>query len=504
MLLQDESMRNPGSFFAYEGYDRFYKFFNSEEFVTLEKTFSMMRLTDVSKCFSSIYSHTLAWAVKDVQHGKEATQAVSFANDFDSLMQFSNYNETNGIPVGAETSRIFAEIILQSVEVAVLRKLAPRARDGIDFAIRRYIDDYIVFANKSDVLDLVQRAIADALLLFNLHLNEAKTHTIARPLQTRRSQIISGATPAVHKFREAVLADAGPQIATPRKITSPKSLVRAFVNDVKVACTNGEAGYDDVSPFIVGSISASIEALIASFSSAPTQMRGDYESYARAFDALLSSLYYFFVVHATVTSSYQVAKSTILAVRFFKDNLPDAAEYINERVRLLVQDAVKNPSLLSVAMTECVPIEMLNIILGSTELPQAYRTNVFDITERVLHDENVDYFSVVSLLFYFGASDAKFTADLEAKLRRSFLPKAMPVRTSQDAHMLLDLIACPYLSKPFKRECAESLFKGLGLSANLLYSNLFLNELERNPWFVDWRQIDLLNHLRKKELRPVY
>jgi hypothetical protein len=95
MLLHDETMRNPGSFFAYAGYDRFYKFFNSDEFVNLEKTFSIMRLTDISKCFSSIYSHTLAWAVKDVQHGKEAPSAVSFANDFDALMQFSNYNETS-------------------------------------------------------------------------------------------------------------------------------------------------------------------------------------------------------------------------------------------------------------------------------------------------------------------------------------------------------------------------------------------------------------------------
>lgn len=99
MLLHDETVRNPGSFFAYDGYDRLYKFYNSQEFVDLEKRFSKMRLTDVSKCFSSIYSHTLAWAVKDVQHGKEATAAVSFANDFDALMQYSNYSETNGIPV---------------------------------------------------------------------------------------------------------------------------------------------------------------------------------------------------------------------------------------------------------------------------------------------------------------------------------------------------------------------------------------------------------------------
>jgi hypothetical protein len=505
MLLHDKTVRNPGSYFAYEGYERFYKFFNSEEFVNLEKTFSMMRLTDVSKCFSSIYSHTLAWAVKDVQHGKEATTAVSFANEFDALMQFSNYNETNGIPVGAETSRIFAEIILQSVEAAVLRKVAAQAAHGADFAMRRYIDDYIIFANKPDVLDLVQRSLADALLLFNLHLNEAKTHTIKRPLQTRRSQIISGATPAVHKFRETVQSlDSDSQVCFPKKVRDPKSLVRTFVNDIKVACTNGEAGYEDVSPFIVGSISSTIEAFIASYSSAPSAVRRNAELYARAFDALLSSLYYFFVVHATVTSSYQVAKSTILAVRFFKDSLPDAADYINERVRLLVQDVIDNPSLLSVAMTECVPIEMLNIVLASTELPLEYRTNVFGISRRVLSDENIDYFSIVSLLFYFGSLDRDFTNGIEEKLRKQFLPKATPVRVSQDAHLLLDLIACPYLSKVFRRECAETLLKGLNLSVSRLYSNLFVKEIELYPWFIDWRQIDLLNHLRKKELRPVY
>src|SRR5262249_42694229 len=158
-----------------------YKFFNSQEFVDLEKTFSIMRLADVSKCFSSIYSHTLAWAVKDVQHGKEATAAVSFANDFDALMQFSNYNETNGIPVGAEISRIFAEIILQSVEAAVLRKVKPQAIHGTDFAIRRYVDDYILFANTADMLDFIQRNISDSLRTFNLHLNEGKTSTIKRP-----------------------------------------------------------------------------------------------------------------------------------------------------------------------------------------------------------------------------------------------------------------------------------------------------------------------------------
>ncbi|MCP1774735.1 hypothetical protein ACVIU4_010065 [Bradyrhizobium barranii subsp. barranii] len=505
MLLQDETVRNPGSYFAYAGYDRFYKFFNSQEFLGLEKTFSMMRLTDVSKCFSSIYSHTLAWAVKDIQHGKEHPHGVSFANEFDSLMQYSNYNETNGIPVGAEASRIFAEIILQAIDVTILRK-AKRIglQHGSDFAVRRYIDDYVIFANKSETLDIVQRAVSDGLLTFNLHLNESKTHTIARPLQTRRSQIISGASPALHKFREALSeVDLSSRLPKPRKIREPESLVRTFVNDIKVACTNGGAGYEDVSPYIIGSISSTLEMLIAGFPSAPAEVRNDAELYAKAFDTLLSALFYFFTVHATVTASYQVAKATILTIRFFKDNLDDAADHIFERVRILIQEVVANPSLLSVAMTECVPIEMLNIILASTALPEAYKTNVQDIRRRVIDDENVDYFSVVSLLFYFGSSDLDFIAEVEGKLAKQFLPKATPRKVSHDAHFLLDLIACPSLSKQFRRECAHVLLKGLEISPSQ-YSNVLIAEIERFPWFVNWREIDLLNHLRKKELRAVY
>jgi Reverse transcriptase (RNA-dependent DNA polymerase) len=404
MLLQDETVRNPGSFFAYAGYDRFYRFFNSEEFVDLEKSFSVMRLTDVSKCFSSIYSHTLAWAVKDVQHGKENTVAVSFANEFDSLMQFSNYNETNGIPVGAEISRVFAEIILQSVEIDLLRRAArKKLKHQVDFVVRRYIDDYIIFANKTDVLDEIQVSLSDSLQSFNLHLNDSKTHTISRPLQTRRSQIISGATIGLNKFRENVSTlNTETQSFVPKVVRDPRALMRSFANDIKVACTNGDAGYEDVSPYIIGSISATMETLIGNFASAPSSMRKDSRLYAKAFDALLSSLYYFFTVHATVTTSYQVAKATILSIRFFKQRIPEASNDINEIIRSLIQDVVRNPSLLNVAMSECVPIEMLNIILASTELPPEYRTNIQDIKMRVLKDEKIDYFSIVSLLFYFG------------------------------------------------------------------------------------------------------
>jgi hypothetical protein len=53
-------------------------------------------------------------------------------------------------------------------------------------------------------------------------------------------------------------------------------------------------------------------------------------------------------------------------------------------------------------MTDCVPIEILNLILASTELPPHYRTNIHSVRARVLEDERVDYFSVFSAFLFFG------------------------------------------------------------------------------------------------------
>ncbi|WP_334419396.1 antiviral reverse transcriptase Drt3b [Bradyrhizobium sp. AZCC 1588] len=506
LLLHDQSVRNPGSYFAYARYDRFYKFFSSDEFVQLEKTYSVMRLTDISKCFSSIYSHTMAWAIKDVQHGKENTSAVSFANEFDSLMQFSNYNETNGIPVGAEISRLFAEIILQSVDVSLLRRAEKYDLvQGQDFEVRRYIDDYAIFANDLDVLDALQRGLSESLQLFNLYLNDAKTLTIHRPLQTRKSQIIADATVGLNRFRDQVsLVDAETRSCVAGAIRNPDALTRTLVNDMKVACTNAGAGYEDISPYVIGSICTTIESLIGGFKLAKRSKHFSKSAYLSSFNSLLSSLYYFFTVHATVSSSYQVARATIVSIRFFREHLFEFSGAVHEIVRRLVQSLFHNPALQNLAMSEYVPIESLNVLLASSELPQTYRMNIFDICRRILEDESVDYFSIVTLLFYNGDSDTAIRDEIEEKLIVEFLPNALPAKNSQDAHFMLDLIACPYLTREFRKAVLTALYKGLGISVGTYFSFVVIAEIEQNPWFVNWKQIDLLNHLRKKELRPVY
>jgi hypothetical protein len=120
---KDIDLSNIVSFFAYKNYNLLGKFYDSKEFIALEKKFSFSRNIDISKCFYNIYTHSVTWAVKSKDFAKENRSAYSFEGKFDKLMQLCNYNETNGIVVGPEISRIFAEIIFQDIDRKVMLDL---------------------------------------------------------------------------------------------------------------------------------------------------------------------------------------------------------------------------------------------------------------------------------------------------------------------------------------------------------------------------------------------
>ena len=139
----DRLVRNPASYFSYSGFDRLYRFFQSDDYIRLEKKYKFQLSLDIGKCFDSIYTHSIAWAVKSKKLAKENTRSVSFENKFDRMMQRLNYNETSGICIGPEASRIFAEIILGKVDQNVARQLDNLSLfERKDYECRRYVDNY--------------------------------------------------------------------------------------------------------------------------------------------------------------------------------------------------------------------------------------------------------------------------------------------------------------------------------------------------------------------------
>lgn len=173
------------SFFRLKRFNLLAKFVESEEYIELEKQYSRLLTIDIAKCFYNIYTHSLGWAIKGKGVTKKSIRVHSFEHRFDEAMQFANYKETNGIIVGPEVSRIFAELILQHIDSELRHRLMARHEIAVgEYQIRRYVDDYSVFANDDAVLDKVETELAALLGEFKLYINSNKRSVSSRPFVT--------------------------------------------------------------------------------------------------------------------------------------------------------------------------------------------------------------------------------------------------------------------------------------------------------------------------------
>ena len=193
----NKEYENLRSFFVYGDYSNIYKFYESYRYHRCEKKYNKLSILDISKCFDSIYTHSLDWAllgkdsVKERLTKKRGGKAIdeTFAGRFDKLMQRINYNETNGIIIGPEFSRIFAELILQSVDKAVLEDL--RSKHNLlhkkDYEVFRYVDDYFIFFDDASTEKTILEVLQIALKEYKLYLNSSKAKTYEKPIITEIS-----------------------------------------------------------------------------------------------------------------------------------------------------------------------------------------------------------------------------------------------------------------------------------------------------------------------------
>ena len=180
------------SFFSVRKHNLLDKFYSSNELLRLESKFLLLRKIDVTKCFFNIYTHSLTWAVKDKAYSKAQANKYTFEGRFDTLMQRSNYNETNGIVVGPEISRVFAEVIFQKIDRNIIGRMDSNLREGRDYTFRRYVDDFFLFARNEAVLDELTQAVETCLEEYKLFPNEGKRQNLKRPFVTNITQAKQG------------------------------------------------------------------------------------------------------------------------------------------------------------------------------------------------------------------------------------------------------------------------------------------------------------------------
>lgn len=180
---------NLKTYFSYKRYTQIYRFYEDYRYHRAEKKFAHLQKFDIQACFNSIYTHSIAWAT----NGGKATykrffkgsEDGTFGSVWDNLMQKMNYNETNGIVIGPEFSRLFAEVILQYIDKCVEKDLNKKGyRWNVDYECYRYVDDHFFFYNNKEVLETARQSYAYHLNEYKMSISNEKTEDMERPFIT--------------------------------------------------------------------------------------------------------------------------------------------------------------------------------------------------------------------------------------------------------------------------------------------------------------------------------
>jgi hypothetical protein len=88
---------------------------------------------DVARFYPSVYTHSIPWAIHGKAFAKANRDNRHWGNKLDMLQRNCQDGQTNGIPVGPDTSLVISELLLCRVD----KRLADRRIKGL-----RYMDDY--------------------------------------------------------------------------------------------------------------------------------------------------------------------------------------------------------------------------------------------------------------------------------------------------------------------------------------------------------------------------
>lgn len=142
--------------------------------------------TDITRFYPSIYTHSVSWAA----YGKARTKKLlytkrhsgSLADRLDLLLRKSNMNQTIGIPVGPDTSRIVADIISARIDDdfhELMKTSSSRLgslRDALKPAhIDRLQDDWFIGAKSLEMAEQALSWLSIVYRSYGLEINGAKT-----------------------------------------------------------------------------------------------------------------------------------------------------------------------------------------------------------------------------------------------------------------------------------------------------------------------------------------
>lgn len=130
--------------------------------------------TDITDCYCSIYTHTIAWAIHTKTTAKvKWKNRELIGNIIDSHIMDMSQGQTNGIPQGSVLMDFIAEMVLGYADLELNDKLNDNGIE--DYRILRYRDDYRIFVNNPQVGNEIIKLLTEIMIDLGLKLNSSKT-----------------------------------------------------------------------------------------------------------------------------------------------------------------------------------------------------------------------------------------------------------------------------------------------------------------------------------------
>lgn len=541
------------TFFTYKKYTNIYRFYEDYRYQRAEKKYNKLVKFDISKCFDSIYTHSIVWALlgKDATKDHLSLSKNTFGGQFDSFMQSINYGETNGILIGPEFSRIFAELIFQKIDKAVENKLKEEGiYIGKQYECYRYVDDFFLFYNEDDVKEKIMTLFRLTLREYKMGLSNSKTIHYERPIISNISMAKFKIIDLLDSFIKFNIEEAESFEETDEEENEDKGTFhitdkfKMYINSnqtsakFKSILKETEVGYKDVLNYTLSIISRKVNIIIRKFDKRfqeyskhefennidQTSQKRKYlleKQFTRFILNLLDFIFFIYTVHPKVNSTIKLMTilNTIIELyngryifknkaqkRFQKENKDLIFKKIQDEIRLVLEKTKH----IEFFQVETLYLLVLHKELGiGYELPEEILINYFCTKQpkdesSLKCKEYLNTLSILVLLYYIGNSVEY------CNIKKALMTHIINTIDRVDSHrrrnnteltiLLFDLLSCPYIDRKFKKEVL-SLFN---IKEKKTQEDILNFQKKQKYWFTKWKDININKELNAKIGLEVY
>lgn len=540
---------NLKTYFSYEKYANIYKFYEDYRYQRAEKKFKYLVKFDLQSCFDSIYTHTISWATAG---GADKVKVLpgyhgSWVGDaFDNLMQSVNARETNGIVIGPEFSRIFAEIILQYIDQKVEQELLEKnLRQKSTYECYRYVDDYFLFYNDEKDKNLFMESLTKRLKEFKLQISPSKTEEFERPFITKvtiAKQRIENLLSNIFSIPlwEEIESNSSTEKDTEdkdldkdREVLEKKFNIYLPANDVntqiKVIVKECGIEYRDIANYLLEKISQRLDTFLNRYEigfkkyerlmSKEETNKDDVETHAQRAQRKLTSYLVslidvtFFVFNSnrqinTTLKLQKIMNSIIIyakrhgdfkvnhAVRFQTISKDIIFKKIQDEIALVLTTTDSHRSTLH---------ESLYLLILAKELGYAYLLEP-EVIKSFIEKSELQYnlFACLILLYYY--ANHKCYDSQKALLKEEILKKYRLVteserkRNSELTILTADMMTCPFVNDAYK----QNLLTLMGIT-EMRDQQMIMSFAKKQKYiFTRWTMFNLNKELQAKISQEVY